>query len=41
MGLSLNTGADFGSDDALWIRIESISADGTATYVDNVMVAIP
>ena len=41
MGLSLNTGADFGSEDALWIRIESISADGTATYVDNVMVAIP
>ena len=41
MGLSLNTGADFGSEDALWIRIESIGGGGTAAYVDNVMVTIP
>ncbi len=39
MSLSLNTGADFGSEDALWIRIDSIG-DG-ATWVDNVMVTIP
>ena len=38
MGLSLNTGADFGSEDALWIRIEST---GYAAWVDNVMVTIP
>ncbi|GAI54386.1 unnamed protein product, partial [marine sediment metagenome] len=38
MGLSLNTGADFGSEDALWIRIEST---GEAAWVDNVMVTIP
>jgi len=41
MGLSLNTGADFGSEDALWIRIESIGGGGTAVWVDNVMVTIP
>jgi len=41
MGLSLNTGANFGSEDALWIRIEGIGGDGTAAWVDNVMVAIP
>ncbi|MHC4434447.1 MAG: hypothetical protein ACYTBS_21625, partial [Planctomycetota bacterium] len=41
MSLSLNTGADFGPEDALWIRIESISAAGTAAWVDNVMVTIP
>ncbi|MHC4436435.1 MAG: discoidin domain-containing protein [Planctomycetota bacterium] len=41
MGLSLNTGADFGLEDALWIRIESIGGDGTAAWVDNVMVTIP
>ena len=38
MGLSLNTGADFSSEDALWIRIEST---GEAAWVDNVMVTIP
>jgi hypothetical protein len=38
MGLSLNTGAGFGPEDALWIRIEST---GEAAWVDNVMVAIP
>ncbi len=38
MGLSLNTGADFGPEDALWIRIEST---GEAAWVDNVMVTIP
>ena len=41
MSLSLNTGADFGSQDALWIRIQSISAAGTAVWVDNVMVTMP
>ena len=41
MGLSLNTGADFGPQDALWIRIQSISGDGSAAWVDNVMVARP
>jgi len=41
MGLSINTGADFGSDDALWIRIQSVSGDGNAAWVDNVMVAKP
>ena len=41
MGLSLNTGEGFGPDDALWIRIESIAAGGSAAWVDNVMVATP
>jgi hypothetical protein len=41
MGLSINTGANFGPGDALWIRIESIGGDGTAAWVDNVMVAKP
>jgi hypothetical protein len=40
MSLSLNTGADFSSEDALWIRIESIGGGGTAAWVDNVMVTI-
>ncbi|MHC4533719.1 MAG: hypothetical protein ACYS6K_07190, partial [Planctomycetota bacterium] len=39
MSLSLNTGADFAPEDALWIRIESISGDGSAAWIDNVMVA--
>ncbi|MHC4323869.1 MAG: hypothetical protein ACYSUX_06320 [Planctomycetota bacterium] len=38
MGMSLNTGADFSSDDALWLRIEST---GEAAWIDNVMVTIP
>ena len=37
MSLSLNTGADFGSEDALWIRIEAL---GEAAWVDNVTVAV-
>jgi hypothetical protein len=41
MSLTLNTGADFSPDDALWIRIESISGDGSAAWVDNVMVTVP
>ena len=41
MSLSLNTGANFGPEDALWIRIESKAAGGSASYVDNVIVAIP
>ncbi|MHC4437877.1 MAG: carbohydrate binding domain-containing protein, partial [Planctomycetota bacterium] len=41
MGLSLNTGGDFSSEDALWIRIESIGGDGSAAWVDNVMVTVP
>jgi hypothetical protein len=38
MTLILNTGTGFSSGDALWIRIECISPDGTATWVDNVEV---
>jgi hypothetical protein len=41
MSVSLNTGADFGPADALWIRIQSIGGDGSAAWVDNVMVTIP
>ena len=41
MGLTVNTGDNFGPQDALWVRIESIGGDGTAAWVDNVMVAIP
>ncbi|MCF7972976.1 MAG: discoidin domain-containing protein [Phycisphaerae bacterium] len=41
MGLSINTGSDFGPQDPLWIRIQSTGGDGTAVWVDNVMVAKP
>jgi len=41
MGASINTGAEFGPEDALWVRIQSIGGDGTAAWVDNVMVAVP
>ena len=41
MGLTINTGPDFGAQDALWIRIQSTGGDGTAAWVDNVMVAKP
>ena len=39
MSLSLNSGAAFSPDDALWIRIESIVPGGSAVWLDNVMVA--
>ena len=38
MSLILNTGTDFGSNDALWLRIEST---GEAAWIDNVMVTVP
>ena len=41
MGMTLNTGPDFGPGDALFVRIESIGGAGTAAWIDNVMVAIP
>lgn len=41
MSLALNTGTEFGPDDALWIRIESTSGDGNAAWVDNVTVVAP
>jgi hypothetical protein len=39
MTLILNTGTEFNAGDALWLRIESISVSGEATWIDNVMVA--
>jgi hypothetical protein len=41
MTVTLNTGADFSSGDALWLRISCVSAANTATWVDNVEVAAP
>ena len=38
MTLTLNTGTGFGSGSALWIKVESISIDGEATWVDYVVV---
>ena len=41
MTLTLTTGTGFKWGDPLWIRIQSISAAGTAAYVDGVTVLSP
>ncbi len=40
MSAKLNTGTGRTAGEALWLRIESISNDGTATYVDAVAVEL-